>query len=86
MALDFKRLNDPAVREQMRLEREAADAKAREREQTVRGWLGMANEHIEELSEKERSFVRNCQHRMNTATVLSVPQEKWLQDIANRFS
>jgi hypothetical protein len=43
-------------------------------------------EHCEELPANERSFVRNCQHRLNTAVGLTEAQEKWLQDIAGRYA
>ncbi|MBK3780408.1 hypothetical protein G3A43_09175 [Paraburkholderia aspalathi] len=84
--VDFKKLMDPAHQEQMRIEREAEQARAEEHEKKLRGWLNTVDEHVEELAEKERSFIRNCRFRLNSFLLLSEPQEKWLKDIAAKFA
>jgi hypothetical protein len=84
MPIDFARLNDPAVREQMRVEREAAEAKAEAHEKMLRRELNICLESSETLEQNERSLVRNCQQRLNTYLPLSDKQEKWMLDIAKR--
>ena len=84
--VDFTKLMDPAHQEQMRLEREAEQALAEAHEKTLRGWLNTADQHIEELGEKERSFIRKCRYLLNSCLLLSGPQEKWLKDIAAKFA
>jgi hypothetical protein len=84
MGVDFKKLNDPVWREQMRVEREAAEAKAAAHEKMLRRELNLCQEACETLAENERSLVRNCQQRLNSYLPLSEKQEKWLLDIASR--
>jgi hypothetical protein len=85
MPIDFKKLLDPAYQEQRRVEREAEQQRAEEHDKKLRGWLRLADEHYEELSQKERSFISSCRFRLNTGSLLTEPQEKWLKDIARRF-
>jgi hypothetical protein len=82
--VDFTKLNDPAWREKMRLEREAEQAKAAAHEKVLRRALNVCLEACETLPSNERSLVRNCQQRLNTYLPLSEKQEKWLLDIAAR--
>ena len=83
--LDFAKLRDPEYQATARREREAAAAAAKALEGIHRGWVNLLFERDDLLDARERSFVRNCQHRLNTYTVLSEPQVKWLTDLARRF-
>lgn len=84
MALDFAKLNDPAWREQVRLEREAEQEKAQAHEKKLRQAVNLCLEANETLTENERSLVRNCRTRLNACSPVSASQEKWLLDIAKR--
>jgi hypothetical protein len=85
MPLDFTKLNDPAWREKMRLEREAEEAKVEALERKLRDALEICLPAIETLSETERSLVRNCRTRLNMYLLPSDKQQKWLLDIAARL-
>lgn len=85
MALDFKKLSDPAYIAEQKAAREAEEA-AREAVQNAQAaQLERCTENIETLSERERSFVRSCRTRMGMCLDLSEKQAKWLADIAKRF-
>lgn len=85
MALDFKKLSDPAYIAEQKAAREAEEA-AREAVQSEQAaQLDRCLENIETLSERERSFVRSCRTRMGMCLDLSEKQAKWLADIAKRF-
>lgn len=85
MALDFKKLSDPAyiAEQKTASEAEAAAREALQRAQMEQ--LDRCTENIETLSERERSFVRSCRTRMGMCLDLSEKQAKWLADIAKRF-
>ncbi len=85
MPLDFSKLNDPAWKEKMRLEREAEDAAREALDLKLREALDTCLEAIETLAENERSLVRNCRTRLNTYLLPSEKQQKWLHDIAARL-
>jgi hypothetical protein len=85
MAIDFKKMMDPEFQAQVRREQEEAAARAKAHEEKLRGWLNTALAQLEELPQRERGFVRSCQHHLNTSGVLTEPQEKWLSDIAARY-
>ena len=85
MALDFKKLSDPAYIAEQQAAREVEEA-AREAVQNAQAaQLERCTENIETLSERERSFVRSCRTRMGMRLDLSEKQAKWLADIAKRF-
>jgi hypothetical protein len=84
VAIDFKKLNDPAWQAQVRKEREEAEAKAAAHEKMLRRELNICLEVCETLESNERSLVRNCQTRLNTYLPISEKQEKWLLDIAKK--
>lgn len=86
MALDFKKLSDPAYIAEQQAARAAEEA-AREVVQNAQAaQLDRCMENIETLSERERSFVRSCRTRMGMCLDLSEKQAKWLADIARRFA
>lgn len=85
MPLDFKKLRDPAYIAEQKTAREA-EAAAREALQRAQmAQLDRCMEHIETLSERERSFIRSCRTRTGMHLDLSERQAKWLADIAKRF-
>lgn len=86
MPLDFKKLMDPEWSAKVRRELEAEQAKAQERDKMLRDYVDTALDHYEQLTERERDFVRSCRTRLNTYVSLSEPQEKWMRDIAARFA
>ncbi len=86
MPLDFSKLNDPAWKEKMRLEREAEDAAREALELKLREALDVCLAELETLAENERSLVRNCRTRLNTYLLPSEKQQKWLLDIAARLA
>ncbi len=86
MPLDFSKLNDPAWKEKMRLEREAEDAAREALERKLREALDVCLADIETLAENERSLVRNCRTRLNTYLLPSEKQQSWLLDIAARLA
>ncbi|MFY2597400.1 hypothetical protein ACOTHJ_15450 [Achromobacter xylosoxidans] len=83
--IDFKKLMDPEYMAEARAEREAEDRKQEEKDKEIRALVNKCLEHVESLPERERSFIRSCQHRINTYRLLTEPQEKWLRDIAGRL-
>jgi predicted component of type VI protein secretion system len=84
--LDFKKLEDPAFQEQLRIEREAQEAESAARTAKQKEAVSICLGHIEELADTERGLVRNCQQRLSTYGVISDKQETWLFDIAKRFA
>lgn len=84
--IDFQKLMDPEHQAQVRREQEAAAAAAQALEEKHRSWLRVLVDKDEQLTSRERSFIRNCEYRLNTGAPLSEPQEKWLRDLAARFA
>jgi len=84
--IDFSKLMDPEHQAKVRREQEAAAAAAQALEEKHRSWLRVLVDKDEQLSSRERSFIRSCEYRLNTGVPLSEPQEKWLCDLAARFS
>ncbi len=79
--IDFTKLNDPEYKAKLKAERDAEDAKQEALDKEISEKLSVLEEHIEQLSDKERSFFRSVRRRYG----LSGPQKKWLDDIAARF-
>lgn len=85
MAIDFARLNDPAVRAQVRAEREEQERKQAAKDAEIKALLEKCLDVYEQLEERERSFILSCRTRIYTYLPLSEAQEKWLRDIAARL-
>lgn len=87
MAIDFKRLMDPAVQAELRARREADEAEREAKEKQIRAALDSfaATAAYDQLSAREQNFIRSCERRIRTFLPLSGPQEAWLFDLAAKF-
>lgn len=82
--IDFSKLNDPAEQEKARIERERESELQAQKEMELKTAVEKCLRSIDSLSERERSFIRSCRHRLTLFGVLTTPQEAWLKDIANK--
>lgn len=85
MALDFNRLNDPAVQAEMRARRVEEERVQAAKDDELKGLLEKCVDSLEQLPERERNFIRSCRSRLLTYLQLSEAQERWLRDIAARL-
>lgn len=83
--VDFKKLNDPVWRAEVRAKEDARQALEEARDAKLRTMINTCRDHFEELSSSERSLVLSCHTRLATFDVISEKQEIWLTDIAKRF-
>lgn len=82
--VDFAALRDPEVRARLAAEREAEDAAQEAANLQISQALDRAWRCLEDLPQKERSFLRSVRVRVLQYLPLSDPQKKWLFDIASR--
>ena len=85
MAIDFAKLNDPVLAAERKARREKEEAEREAKDQEIRSLLNVCIDALDDLPERERSFIRSCQHRTSMFLLLSDAQEKWLRDIASRL-
>ena len=84
MPLDFKKLNDPAFREEMRREREAEEAAAAAQFLADK-WLTLHLEQVrDQLDGRERDLMASVRTRLQMQVGPTPPQRKWMLDIARR--
>lgn len=84
--IDFEKLRDPAWQEEYRKKREAEEAAATAKERQLRAAIRICLDSVDSLSDKERSLVNSTNSRLNSFLLVSEKQEKWLLDIASRFT
>lgn len=84
--LDFKKLNDPAVREESRLRREAESQRLEAIEREQRAAVELCERYEDLLTASERRFVRNVRFELARTGLLSPAQATWLKDIAARLT
>jgi formiminotetrahydrofolate cyclodeaminase len=83
--IDFKRLNDPILREKMRVERLAEEERIEAETQKISEALDVIRDGFDALSEKDRKFFISVRASFSVVPVLSEPQKKWLFDIVERL-
>lgn len=81
--LDFGLLNDPQHQAQVRKDLDAQEALRQEKVAELKALADKCEQA--DFSDKERSFIRSCQHTLVQRLSLTGPQEKWLRDIAARL-
>ncbi|WP_087864763.1 hypothetical protein [Comamonas thiooxydans] len=86
MAIDFDKLNDPIWQAEQKRLREAEQQKLEAEDKVLKELVNKCIDHTEELTERERNFVRSCQTRLNSWLALSDAQKSWLNDIGARFN
>lgn len=82
--VDFAKLRDPVYRAEMAARREAEEAIQEAKDAKIREAIDtcLKDEYMERLSSTERSFIRSCDMRVRTYSVLTEKQLKWLFDLA----
>lgn len=84
--IDFKKLNDPEWKEKCRQEREAEAKRLEAIEAEQRAAIELCEKHEDKLSDKERRFISSVRFELARTSVLTTAQDKWLRDIAARFT
>jgi hypothetical protein len=86
--IDFAKLLDPVYIAQAKAEREAESQRLEEEAKRVRGAVQiLLDRDVEEqLSDKERRFVRDCQSLAARQYVLTPRQQDWLFSLADTYA
>lgn len=86
MPIDFAKLNDPEWQAAAKAEREAEAAKLQAAREAWKQQVSVCLDNEDNLNARERSLVNSCRFALAQWQSLSAAQEKWLKDIAARFS
>ncbi len=84
--VDFKKMMDPAWKEEYRLKQVEEKRLAEIHEKAISDTFTLVMSRIDELHPVEKSFIRSCQSHQALYRQLSETQEKWLADIGERLS
>lgn len=83
--IDFKKLNDPEVRDRIQAERKAMEEAQLAKDNLLREKIITCEEHIENMSSEDRGFILKCRYLINAYLQLTQKQEIKLFSIAGRF-
>ena len=85
MAIDFKKLSDPAYRAEAKARREAEEAQREAEDKRIREAVDLCMRNADSLPDADRRFVYSVHCQLNSFSILSDKQLKWLHDVADRI-